>query len=75
MNARDWPFPTVEIACDKCGRFGRYNKKTFVEIVGAETDLPTARRKLASHCPVWLEAPDAMRSECKPYYVQDWWSA
>jgi hypothetical protein len=27
----------------------------FVGIVGAETDLPTARRKIAIDCPVWRQ--------------------
>lgn len=73
MKACDWPFPFVEIQCDHCGRFGRYTKATFIEIVGAETDLPTARREIAIDCPVWRRNPDQMRSECKPQFVQDWW--
>lgn len=55
MKSRDWPFKTVEIQCDHCGRFGRFRKKMFVGIVGAETDLPTARRKIAIDCPVWRQ--------------------
>ncbi len=71
--ARDWPLETVEIACKHCGRFGRYSKARFVELVGADTDLTIARRKLAADCPVWLAKPDVTTTDCKPRYVQEWW--
>lgn len=75
MKARDYPFPTVEIACDHCGRFGRYRKERFVEIVGADTDLPQALTIIAAGCPEDRPSPDNLHGNCKPHYAQSLWGA
>ncbi len=42
MKAKDYPFESVRISCTKCGRQGRYSRAAFVEMVGAETEIPKA---------------------------------
>lgn len=50
IRARDYPLPTVNLACTKCGRRGRYSKARFCEIVGPDTSLPEARHIIAADC-------------------------
>jgi len=73
MKARDYPLPTVEICCDHCGRHGRYRKERFVELVGEETELPTALKIISGDCPVDGVTLDNMYGKCRPYYAQNWW--
>ncbi len=47
----DYPFDTVRIDCETCGRFGNYSKERFVEMVGANTTLPDALKIIAKDCP------------------------
>lgn len=58
MKACDWPFKTVEIQCDHCNQSRSFSKATFVELVGADTELSTARRTISSGCPAWKANPD-----------------
>ncbi|EEE35125.1 hypothetical protein RKLH11_4297 [Rhodobacteraceae bacterium KLH11] len=51
MRVWDYPFDTVRIDCETCGRFGKYSKKQFLELVGAGTPLPAALRIIAKDCP------------------------
>lgn len=50
MRAFDYPYDPVILACDKCGRYGRYSKERFLELVGHNTPLPDARLKIAKDC-------------------------
>jgi len=75
VQARDFPLPTIEIACDHCGRFGRYSKARFVDLVGEETELPQALEQLAQDCPHRAADLDPMRKVCRPYCTQDWWKS
>ncbi|WP_298938271.1 hypothetical protein [uncultured Ruegeria sp.] len=50
MRVWDYPFDTVQIDCETCGWFGKYSKKRFVELVGADTTLPDALRIVAKDC-------------------------
>ncbi|TCL09160.1 hypothetical protein BXY66_1205 [Shimia isoporae] len=71
MNSQNWPFETVEIACDHCGRFGRYHKATFLEVVGEQIELPQALEIVSQDCPHRANDLDPMRKVCRPYYAQD----
>lgn len=51
MKASDYPFPSVRISCAKCDREGRYTRATFVELVGAKTELPDALERISADCP------------------------
>ncbi len=50
MKAKDYPFKSVRISCDKCGRQGRYTRAAFSELVGAETELPDALARISADC-------------------------
>lgn len=73
MRVKDFPLPTVEIQCDYCGRFGRYSKVRFLEIVGEDTELPQALAVIAQDCPEQRVTVDNMQGKCRPFYPQDWW--
>ena len=51
MKAKDYPFESVRISCSKCGRHGQYSRAAFVEMVGAETELPDALARISADCP------------------------
>ncbi len=51
MKAKDYPFESVRISCTNCGRHGRYSRAAFVELVGAETELPDALERVSADCP------------------------
>ena len=51
MKAKDYPFESVRISCTKCGRQGQYSRAAFVELVGAETELPDALARISADCP------------------------
>jgi hypothetical protein len=50
-RAADYPFPRVRIECPKCGRKGSYDRERFATLVGHETQLPDALRKISADCP------------------------
>ena len=70
IRANDFPFPTVEIKCKTCGRYGRYSKERFCEIVGAHTRLPDALAKLASDCEKYDPTQIYLKSNCQLVYPQ-----
>ena len=47
----DFPLPTVNITCRKCGREGVYKRERFAALVGPNTTLPDALAKIAADCP------------------------
>ncbi len=51
MKAKDYPSESVRISCIKCGRQGQYSRAAFVEMVGAETELPDALARISADCP------------------------
>lgn len=44
---------TLEVACLRCDRRGRYGTARLVEKHGADAGLPDLRRVLAADCPRW----------------------
>ncbi|MBU3033636.1 hypothetical protein [Tritonibacter mobilis] len=72
MRIKDYPLPTVEIACKHCKRRGRYSLDRFVEIVGGETLLPWALHIISQDCPEDRPGPRNLDGKCNPYYAQDW---
>ncbi|QFT74888.1 hypothetical protein FIU92_17760 (plasmid) [Ruegeria sp. THAF33] len=50
MRAWDYPFEMVRINCKTCRRYGQYPKKRFIELVGADTPLPSALKIIAKTC-------------------------
>lgn len=51
VSLADYPGDSVELACDKCGRRGRYHKVRLVAEHGPQTGLPDLRMRLAGDCP------------------------
>ena len=51
MKAKEYPFESVRISCTKCGRQGQYSRAAFVELVGAEMELPDALARISADCP------------------------
>jgi hypothetical protein len=37
----------VEIACDRCGRYGRYRRATLLEKYGPDQNMPDLPRRIA----------------------------
>ncbi len=70
MRAFDFPFETVEISCSVCSRFGRYSKRRFCEIVGADTALPTALDIIAKDCSEDRPSIANMQGRCRAQYPQ-----
>ena len=70
MRAFDFPFETVEVSCPVCGRFGRYSKARFCEIVGANTQLPTALDIISKDCPEDRPSISNMQGRCRVGYPQ-----
>ncbi|SFU97201.1 hypothetical protein SAMN04488527_1606 [Aliiroseovarius crassostreae] len=70
MRAWDYPFPVVVIRCDACGRAGRYSKARFVELVGRDTQLPTALGIIAKSCPKANKPADVLHDRCRAHYPE-----
>lgn len=64
MRAFDYPYDPVMLACDKCGRHGRYSKRRFLELVGRNTPSPDARFKIAGDCKHALQYGGDIQSQC-----------
>jgi hypothetical protein len=47
LSLRDYPTKTVHLSCRKCGRSGRYRKRTLIEQYGADIRLPDLREEIA----------------------------
>jgi hypothetical protein len=50
VSLADYPGETIELACSKCGRRGRYHKARLVAEHGPEIGLPDLRVLLATNC-------------------------
>jgi hypothetical protein len=48
LSLRDYPTKTVHSSCTKCGRSGRYQKRTLIEKYGADIRLPDLRELIAN---------------------------
>jgi hypothetical protein len=70
MRAFDFPYETVEISCPVCGRYGRYSKARFCEIVGAKTPLPSALGTIAKDCPEERPSPKNLHGRCRVEFPQ-----
>jgi hypothetical protein len=46
----DYPYPTVEVACSKCGRVGRYGIKGLIERHGPDFTFMQLRKAFESTC-------------------------
>lgn len=51
---RDYPFPKINMACDRCPRSARYDKTAMIERVGEDARLPSLRLEIAAAwgCPI-----------------------
>lgn len=45
---RDYPFPKINMACDRCERKARYDKAALIEKVGGDARLPSLRLQIAA---------------------------
>jgi hypothetical protein len=70
MRAFDFPYETVEVSCPVCGRYGRYSKARFCEIVGASTALPNALGIIAKDCPEDRPSPRNLAGRCRVGFPQ-----
>ena len=70
MRAFDFPYDHVEISCPVCGRFGRYTKDRFCELVGTNTQLPTALDIITRDCPENRPSVTNMQGRCRAGYPQ-----
>jgi hypothetical protein len=68
MKARDYPHDVVEIECGHCGRYGKYSKARFCELVGAGSELPQALAIIAASCPEDRPSVANMHGKCQPHY-------
>jgi hypothetical protein len=48
MTLADLREPTIEIVCERCGRYGRYNVKRLITTHGADARLPDLLPTLAN---------------------------
>jgi hypothetical protein len=69
MRVWDYPKETVVIACDECGRRGRYSKARFVELVGGNTHLANALEQIAADCPRQVASLKMTIGRCKAYFA------
>ena len=67
---RDFPGDTVEIACDRCGRHGRYGKARLIDQHGGNKRLPDVLTLIVSEagCEHWGQRLTGQG--CAPYYPQ-----
>lgn len=70
MRAFDYPYDPVVLACTRCDRYGRYSKARFIELVGANTQLPEARFKIAAGCPNRPAFPGDIHSRCGVHFPE-----
>ena len=58
------PGDLVRLACDKCGRSGRYQKQKLIERFGTDIRLPDLREEIAQ-----CERARSMHDMCGVHYV------
>lgn len=68
MRCWDYPYDPVVLHCSKYGRYGKYSKKRFLELVGRNTSLSDARFKIAKDCPHIPKYSGDIRSQCRVGY-------
>jgi hypothetical protein len=59
--------PTIEIVCERCGRYGRYNLKRLIAAHGGEARLTDLLTTLA-HCR--KERSFGLHDRCKARYAR-----
>ena len=59
--------PTIEIVCERCGRYGRHNVKRLIAARGPDAKLPDLVLTLAN-CPKARSA--SIPDQCKAVYEQ-----
>ena len=64
LSLAEFPLPTIELACTKCGRRGRLHKARLVKEYGGEIALPDLRWKIAQ-----CDRAGSMSDGCGVYYV------
>ena len=55
----------LEVACSKCGRYGRYHLSRLIERHGAAMTLPDLAGKLSADCP---ESENLSYDRCRVYF-------
>ena len=51
MRLTDYPFPIVNVSCQKCQRRGQYRKQTLIDQYGGDIAGPDLRWEIAEDCP------------------------
>jgi hypothetical protein len=64
LSLAQFPLPTVELACEKCGRRGRLLKAKLIEAYGADVALPDLRTLIAR-----CDRAGNMSDPCGAHYV------
>jgi len=70
MRAWDYPGEIVVVRCRRCAREGRYRKARFVELVGKDTQLPTALGIIAKNCPRANKPGYILHDRCEANYPE-----
>ena len=60
----DYPGDTVRLACDKCGRKGKYRKQSLIAQYGGDIALPDLREEIAN-----CERRGQMHDMCGVHYL------
>ena len=60
MRLSEYPFVIVRVACERCGRSGRYRLARLAATYGAETEVETILRQLIVDC-VYRSGGDRLR--------------
>lgn len=71
MKAKNWPHDVVIVRCEPCGREGRYSKRRYMEIVGAEKAMHDALGVVAADCPKAGKPANVLHDRCQARYVRD----
>ena len=64
LTLADHPGDIVRLACERCGRAGRYRKATLIERYGADVRLPDLRDEIAKR-----ERHGMMHNACGARYL------
>jgi hypothetical protein len=64
LTLRDHPGDLVRVACEKCGRAGRYRKEHLIARFGGDVTLPDLRHEIAQ-----CERHEKMGDACAVHFL------